>query len=404
MPAWGTEMGVYLSEIWPFIAAGTLLGGTAAWLFCATAGRRQVRQLTDDWQSRIDDLARQRDRLNAETASLRTTIEAQQAVVRQHEKTVAATRTELESTSERIRALTKDVFTLRSEREDSKAKIATFQTALAKMKQQSLELQSEFVKSKEFYKRELAKAFEKRKALEIRIDNAKAEHESFSNLLQATRSEHESVNRMLASARARLASLDELERQVIQLEAENAQLKHDASSTRLQIETLERDVAELEELKTQNRELARCLESMENSRRQYEADARRYREQAGHSEKESETLRLRLDDVEKTFADMERQQREALQEVKQASISTKTNGKTRPVEERDDLQEIVGIGKVFERTLHDLGIYSFRQIAAFDVTDIARVNAALKECKGRMEQDDWIGQAKELLYQKYNDQ
>jgi predicted flap endonuclease-1-like 5' DNA nuclease len=25
----------------------------------------------------------------------------------------------------------------------------------------------------------------------------------------------------------------------------------------------------------------------------------------------------------------------------------------------------------------------------------------LKECKGRMEQDDWIGQAKELHFKKY---
>lgn len=397
-------MGVYLSEIWPFIAASTLLGAAAAWLLCAAGNKLRIRELTDDWQTRVDDLARQRDRLTVESNSLRTTVEAQRAAVQRHEQSVAATRTELESANERIRALTKDVFTLRSEREDSKAKIGSFQAALAKMKQQSAELQSEFVKSAEFYKRELAKAFEKRKALEIRIDNARAEHESFSNLLQATRSEHESVNRMLASARARLATLDELERKVIALEAENAQLKHDASGTRLQVESLQRDVAELDELKAQNRELAHCLESMENSRRQYEADARRYREQAGQSEKESETLRLRLDDVEKTFADMERQQREAIREARRAATSPKTNGKSAPVEERDDLKEIVGIGKVFERTLHDLGVYSFRQIAAFDVADIARVNAALKECKGRMEQDDWIGQAKELLYKKYGSQ
>ena len=51
------------------------------------------------------------------------------------------------------------------------------------------------------------------------------------------------------------------------------------------------------------------------------------------------------------------------------------------------------IGKAFERTLHDLGIYSFRQIANFGMADIARVNMELKEFKGRMEQDDWIGQA-----------
>ena len=67
----------------------------------------------------------------------------------------------------------------------------------------------------------------------------------------------------------------------------------------------------------------------------------------------------------------------------------------------DDLQEIVGIGKVFEHALHELGIYSYAQIAAFDVKDVARVNMVLKECKGRMEQDDWIGQARELQFKKY---
>ena len=61
----------------------------------------------------------------------------------------------------------------------------------------------------------------------------------------------------------------------------------------------------------------------------------------------------------------------------------------------------MGIGKVFERTLNDLGYFSFRQLANFGVADIARVNAELKEFKGRMEQDDWIGQAKELLFKKY---
>ena len=76
------------------------------------------------------------------------------------------------------------------------------------------------------------------------------------------------------------------------------------------------------------------------------------------------------------------------------------NGHEKP-QEVDDLKEIIGIGKVFERTLNDLGVFSFRQIASFGVADIARVNAELKEFKGRMEQDDWVGQARELYFQKY---
>ena len=69
----------------------------------------------------------------------------------------------------------------------------------------------------------------------------------------------------------------------------------------------------------------------------------------------------------------------------------------------DDLKEIVGIGKVFEHTLHELGIYTFEQIANFGPSDIARVNLALKENRGRMEQDDWIGQAKELYFKKHSE-
>ena len=71
--------------------------------------------------------------------------------------------------------------------------------------------------------------------------------------------------------------------------------------------------------------------------------------------------------------------------------------------EGDDLTEIVGVGKVFESMLHDLGIYYFRQIAAFGPTELARVNAELKEFKGRIENDDWIGQARKLHYKKYGD-
>jgi predicted flap endonuclease-1-like 5' DNA nuclease len=279
------------------------------------------------------------------------------------------------------------------------------------MKQQSAELQQEFVKSSDVYKRELAKAFEKRKALEVKVENARLEQESFSNLLHASRSEHESVNKMLDSARNRLANMDTLEQNVISLEADNAELKHDLVLAQQEIETLRRDVMELDELKVQNKELAHCLKSMEKSRRQHEEDAKRYREHAGEYEKHSETLRMQLDEVEKHFADLEKQQRVALKEAREATTpeasngqalnGSAVNGQTPPEPEVDDLKDIVGIGKVFEHTLNELGVYTFKQIAEFTVADISRVNAELKEFKGRMEQDDWIGQAKELYYKKY---
>ncbi len=64
-----------------------------------------------------------------------------------------------------------------------------------------------------------------------------------------------------------------------------------------------------------------------------------------------------------------------------------------PDGEPDDLKKISGVGPVLEGKLHDLGITRFSQIAAFTPEDIAKVDDALS-FKGRVERDDWIGQAK----------
>jgi predicted flap endonuclease-1-like 5' DNA nuclease len=385
---------------------GSLVAGAAlGWLLRGTQGNFRVRQVSDDLQRRVDDLIRHRDRLISESANLRNTIESLQGQLHRQEVAEAKSRTELESALERQKQLSRDLFTLRAEREDFKTKMSGFQNALASFKRQAADLQSEFLKSREFYKGELAKSFEKRKELQAKVEEAKHEQESFSNLLSSSRSEHESVNKMLASAQNRLRHLDSLEDNVIRLEAENAQLNHDAVLARQEIDVLKRDLAELEELKVQNKELAQVLKSMENSRKQYEEDAKRYREYADQSEHRSETLRLRLDEVEKNFADIEKEQRAALRDARKTAVPKKVNGEQRQELEKDDLKDIVGIGKVFEHALNELGVYTFAQIAAFDVSDIARVNMALKEYngQGRMEQDDWIGQARELHFKKYGE-
>jgi predicted flap endonuclease-1-like 5' DNA nuclease len=392
------------SEVGMYLLAAAVAGGLIGWLLRGAISKRGVNKLNKEWQTSVADISRQRDRLKAEVASLHSNLEDQEAVVRHHESEIARSRTDLDTAHEKAKLMSKDLFNLRAEREDFKAKIVAFQKALIGVKKQSDEMHEAFHKSSAIYKRELAKAFEKRKALEVKIDSAKVEYESFSNLLQASRSEQESVNRMLDSARNRLANVEQLEQTVIKLEAENAQLNHDAIRMGQENEALKREVAELDELKIQNTELARCLESIENSRKQYEVDAKRHRENAGQHEKRSETLRLKLDEVEKHIAEMEEQQRQALKDAREAAVTQVTTGELKvdpPPLPQDDLKDIIGIGKVFEHTLHELGIFTFKQIADFDAADIARVNAELKEFKGRMEQDDWIGQAKELHYKKY---
>jgi predicted flap endonuclease-1-like 5' DNA nuclease len=66
-----------------------------------------------------------------------------------------------------------------------------------------------------------------------------------------------------------------------------------------------------------------------------------------------------------------------------------------PEGEPDDLKRISGIGPGIERTLHELGIYHFRQIAELTPDNVAWIDQRLR-FRGRIEREDWIGQAKRL--------
>ena len=61
----------------------------------------------------------------------------------------------------------------------------------------------------------------------------------------------------------------------------------------------------------------------------------------------------------------------------------------------DDLKMLSGVGRKFEILLHELGIYTFAQIAAWKKAERDWVDSYLK-FGGRIERDDWVKQAKAL--------
>ena len=63
---------------------------------------------------------------------------------------------------------------------------------------------------------------------------------------------------------------------------------------------------------------------------------------------------------------------------------------------RDDLQQIRGVGPAIEKTLNELGIYRYQQIANMSEYDIDRIARRLKGFHSRIYREDWIGQAREL--------
>ena len=70
----------------------------------------------------------------------------------------------------------------------------------------------------------------------------------------------------------------------------------------------------------------------------------------------------------------------------------------------DDLKLIKGVGPAIEKTLNELGIRRFEQIAAMSEYDIDRVANRLKGFRSRIYREDWIGQARDLQDQKVSNQ
>ncbi len=61
----------------------------------------------------------------------------------------------------------------------------------------------------------------------------------------------------------------------------------------------------------------------------------------------------------------------------------------------DDLKQLKGVGPALEKKLHDNGVTTFAQIAAWNAEDIADMDDKLS-FKGRIERDGWVDQAKLL--------
>ncbi len=64
--------------------------------------------------------------------------------------------------------------------------------------------------------------------------------------------------------------------------------------------------------------------------------------------------------------------------------------------QKDDLKLISGVGPFIEKKLNGIGIYTFDQISKFTSKDINDVTDLIEFFPGRIERDDWAGQAESL--------
>jgi chromosome segregation ATPase len=306
-------MGSSIIQIATYALGGGILGAVCGWLVQAIISKRRIELMAHSAQANLDNVTVQRDLFAKKFSKSQAKIESLQA-------TGSRRSTEFKSLLKKSKLLANNVLTLRKERENTKIKLGAMQDAVGSLRQQTTALQTEFEKTQDFFKRELVKSFEKRKLLEKEIREARSEQESFAKLVESSTLEHGSTENMVVAAQLRLGQLQMLERNVSKLDAENAHLNRDIKRLKQEFETQERSLAEMEELRIHNKQLVRCVEALEGSRKEHETDAERFREQADQSDKLSDTLRLKLNDLEKNFADIEKQQGRALKDARKAAV------------------------------------------------------------------------------------
>ncbi|HAT68867.1 MAG TPA: hypothetical protein DCS22_00060, partial [Flavobacteriaceae bacterium] len=66
------------------------------------------------------------------------------------------------------------------------------------------------------------------------------------------------------------------------------------------------------------------------------------------------------------------------------------------IADKDDLKKISGVGPFIEEKLNSIGIYTYEQISKFRKEDIENVTALIEFFPGRIERDNWKGQAEAL--------
>jgi predicted flap endonuclease-1-like 5' DNA nuclease len=216
--------------------------------------------------------------------------------------------------------------------------------------------------------------------------------ETLAAQVQALATQNETQQTMLRQRGERIAALER--------KAAEAPPLHGGAATDPDVRNGEHLEERLVEQIEKNRELANALE---DSEREMAAAVKA----KDLNEKSMLVLKQQLDDARATEDRLATQLRElkaASQRAPEtpaaparATMSKPAGLYELPPEQVDELQQIRGIGDGFERGLNKLGIYQFSQLAGLSAAEIVWIEAHLPTFHGRIERDDWPGQAAALM-------
>jgi predicted flap endonuclease-1-like 5' DNA nuclease len=213
------------------------------------------------------------------------------------------------------------------------------------------------------------------KKLRLEAERLKDDIDRLSQQNQKLRDEADSIRaerNTLTEEYSKLKGFVVMEKQSAEMEMRDA--KREAQRYKSESERLRRDVESL------NKTIARLSADLEELNRKDEELKRRLREDQVKLEVEKQNVKLTERDR------FEREKQKLLESIGIVAESDK-----------EDLQQIRGIGPFIEKKLHTIGVYAIKQLASFTKDDVERATKLIKYFPGRIERDNWIFQAKEIM-------
>ena len=152
--------------------------------------------------------------------------------------------------------------------------------------------------------------------------------------------------------------------------------------------------SKIEKLNEDKSNLQKLLHEKDNENIHLKEDAKALKRLNAETVKESDDLILINKETEQMLAERD----DTLADIakRKKLLDYNSFGKASDTE-KDDLKMISGIGPFIEERLHALDIFTYKQISKFTKKDVETINIAIEYFSGRIERDEWVAQAKELV-------
>ncbi len=213
------------------------------------------------------------------------------------------------------------------------------------------------------------------KKLKLETERLKEDIDLLSQQNQKLRDEADVIRNEKNTLRedySKLKSFATMEKQNTIVEIREA--KHEAQRYKSESERLHREVESL------NKAISRLNSDLEDLKKRDLELRQRLREDQVKLEVEKQNVKL---------TERERFEREKQKLLESIGVVSEAD--------KEDLQQIRGIGPFIEKKLHTIGVYAIKQIANFTKEDVERATKLIKYFPGRIERDNWIFQAKEII-------